>query len=831
MSRSSLAAIAGRLLAATSVAFVVFYLVFVYSRPSRFGDPLAGLAGPSHGTTRTYRILDRLIEQDGAIAWNAMPRTDGAPGIRNYPYRAEAVIGSEQIGIGVLKDGELDTMSAWVSGLPSDRRVVVSVPPDGRLEFSIGLLAPYESGVPSSARFVVRLQDLEERTPAETIFSRTIQSAPGLGDLSRKIRFDKYLVPDSRGRYGAWSGAKVDLSRFSGRRVELAFTTEEVSETSQDTTALWGDPVLVGPKDGAPPNVILIVIDSLRVDAVGSYQPERTTTPNIDGLAHEGVLFEQARSNAIDTRTSTTSLLTGRYAGELGVHFRNRGVSELERRHFREIAPTTLPALLAENGYATAAFANNMFLLEFTGAGYDLGFQRVYNNDRPRWDTMEITDRAIRWIDSVRDRPFFLFFNLNSPHGLYRPPIRNLFQASGFFDLARYDLYSWYLGSVAHADEYVGVLGRALDRMGISDDTLIIVTADHGQVFDAAHDYEISGRSERTYNRHGFTLYDEELRVPLILRAPGRLPAGRRVAEAVSLVDLFPTIVQIAGFEPPGNVAGRSLVESSFGKTGPERAVFAEGRQSRAIIWNRQKLILREGESARYLINDDREPRLVHLEEELFDLEDDPAEHHDVSRDPAYTAVRQALINRIWTEGPIPPMLTHLRIVAGPEAGFFEGTVRVKGRVRFVSSVEDTDQPTPLILEPRENTVRFSADLKPGQSAELLIETDPTNAPIRIDLSQDGAPLGPERFFGGPGGLPGIISAADWIEGSELALLASRAGTLAAPIVLSDRETGAFVWRSSYLDEMTEIGASQRLGREVRDVLLDWGYIQSGKHR
>ena len=856
--RSSLKLMGG-LTGLLGLCFLIFFVLFVYPRPSRLPDPLLAIQGVQRAggpqRTESLRLIDPAVrEASGAV--RSSPKWDeGLTALRNYPYavdlpssggvRLQSGLPAVQAGVGLLERGEMEVMDALFAPTPTDLTYTVRIPPEGKLSLAMAAL-PYKPRAPASARFIVQIADPKEdgaapdgRPVAVTVMDRLVTTPARMSRIGFWDKIKEYLHPDIRGKYGQWEKMELDLSRWEGRTVRLTLSTRSTGDTKEGAPAAWGNPVLFGRSPllsgRVAPNVIVIMVDAMRPDALGVYGSGRNATPNMDRLAREGVVFMQARSPSVDTRTSETSFFTGRYPNEIGVHYRNRGLDPLELRHYYSQSLETLPGRFAKENYLTGAFVNNPFLLEFSATGYNLGFEEIYNNNRTTLDTVDLTDRAAAWLARNGQRPFFLFLNYNSPHGRYRPPIKNLLQAAGPARIAGYDLQTWHLGSVAYVDEYVGILRTALERLGLLDKTLIVITADHGQVFDPAHDYGVPDRHLRTYNRHGYTLYDEEIRVPLILRFPGKIAGGRVVEDPVSLVDVFPTVEELAGIPASKELSGRSLVPLIQGKPLKPVPVYADGRYMKAVVQDGIKYIRREGPAARLVRRTPAGDRLVHLREELYDLNRDPEEHRNLIGLEDERSVETARRMRELIRNEAPPGLTvnHVRLSAGAARHLFTGRVSVPeksgGRIRFFETIPA--EPYPRLRQNDETTLEFSIDLAQGRWTGFFFETEPPAAAIRLDLLMDGRPIEPNRLYGVPMGLAGLILPGKTLPMPALAFLDSGGGIFKSPFYDPRNETGVFIWRTPYLDYVSAADGNSGLSREVRDMLLDWGYIQKDEKR
>jgi len=320
------------------------------------------------------------------------------------------------------------------------------------------------------------------------------------------------------------------------------------------------------------PNVLLVVLDTTRADALSSYGNPKPTTPHVDRLAREGVRFTRAFSSDFWTLPSHASLLTGLYPSE------HRATSETNRL---PADSATLAEALRRGGYRTGAFVSNAWLSE------ERGFARGFETYREMWRDPNAGDDpmldrkavagAIEWLAerSASDPPFFLFLNLNTAHLPYSPDpivhvdlsprarpierVARLKQIKGMwshlggaesFDALDFEiLRELYESEVAMVDALVGRLVTALEERDLLDDTLIVVTSDHGENI-----------GEHGMIDHLLSMYETTLHVPLVMRYPRVFPAGSVDSELASLIDVAPTILDVSGLaaQAPNSVS-RSL--------------------------------------------------------------------------------------------------------------------------------------------------------------------------------------------------------------------------------------------------------------------------------
>ena len=292
-------------------------------------------------------------------------------------------------------------------------------------------------------------------------------------------------------------------------------------------------------------NVVVILVDTLRTDHVGLYgYGERTTTPNIDLIGRRGRWFESAWSTAPWTTPSIMSLMTSMHPAVHGFN--------LEGHRYASVVPVlsssiqTLAQVLGSNGYRTMAVTGGGGVGSVYG--FDRGFDRFFEPDVVTGEDVESgVDLALQWLKSVENEQFFLFFHTYEVH---LPNTHRVF-AEGLSAAGR--AASAYDSDLAFADQHLGRLFEHLETQNQLDDTLVIITSDHGENL---HDRILGERPVE----HGHHLHDELLSVPLIFVAPGLIPAGQGLSEPVQLTDVMPTILSLVGIPTQGmRIQGRDL--------------------------------------------------------------------------------------------------------------------------------------------------------------------------------------------------------------------------------------------------------------------------------
>ncbi len=392
------------------------------------------------------------------------------------------------------------------------------------------------------------------------------------------------------------------------------------------------------------PHVVMISVDTLRADHLGCYGYARATSPQIDALAGQGVRFSNAFCQASWTLPSHMSMITSQYPHVHGVEANEHALPE---------SATTLAEVLSAAGYQTGAIVSWVYLAE--QYGFDQGFDRfkellppphlVDSATTASFKAEQVTDHAIRWLERDHSRPYFLFVHYFDPHIDYAPPepFDRMFdadyqgEANGSFDwifqfikgvhhepgiIQPRDLAyvtSLYDGEIRYTDTHLGRLFAAIDRTLGMDNTLIVFTSDHGEELN----------DHGSMEGHQWTLYDEVVHVPLIVRLPGGGQAGRVVETPVELIDIPNTILSLLDIATPETFQGQSRSHLLSGPTPPGEPAIVYGEITR---YNRKQYV----RNARH--------KLIHTDDigvnargipvkagyELYDLFDDPAEQDNI---------------------------------------------------------------------------------------------------------------------------------------------------------------------------------------------------------
>ncbi len=480
----------------------------------------------------------------------------------------------------------------------------------------------------------------------------------------------------------------------------------------------------------APPtNILIITVDTERQDHLELYGYGRNTAPSLRRLASDGVTFANAITPIPRTAPALATMLTGLYPRNHGLRF-NLCAS---------LAPeaVTLAEILKRRGFRTAAFVSNQVLSRYVSIpscldrGFDVYDDRLTKPERKRRDVSErpaepLTEAALEWLGRDRAKPFLLWVHYIDPHGPYEPPEphRSRFRSAStqsievserterapgepknrpflakynllddaILEVGSYDLLlhlDRYDGEIAYADAQIGRLLDGLERSGCANRTLVLYASDHGESFG----------EHGVYFEHGLDLYEENLRVPLVLRCEGLARRGLTISALVQLADVAPTCLDALDVPLPASLDGRSLLPLVAG-LGPSPApdVFLETRDATdvggrflcGLIEDDWKCVveLEPGDSPREVI-----PKAT----ELYDRRRDPLEQNDRAAVESERAERMRRRIVEFAAGPsssIAPLdLGRARMEA---VGYFGGDdgPRVAGEVpRLVETLSNAPEP------------------------------------------------------------------------------------------------------------------------------------------
>ncbi|MFT6144229.1 MAG: arylsulfatase A-like enzyme [Myxococcota bacterium] len=505
----------------------------------------------------------------------------------------------------------------------------VTVPTAGELRFDGGIVAPEVVDGPPSDGVVVVVE---------------VETAKGI-ERAGRFRLDT----DIRHR-------RIPLDRWSEQAVRLRVRTEPRASTRSDYAFLGAPSLTSNTTD--PQRVILVFIDTLRPDHLGVGGYERDTSPAIDAFARDAVVFEQARSVAPWTLPTARSVTTGRHPEVYDVS-------------------TTLQSRFREQGWATAMLAGNVFLSSNFDMNRDWGLHRVTN-----WPpASEQVDRGLAWLDQQEGRSSLLMLHFMDAHLPYVEPesYRQLYAGAAPASLGE----EFHRGQVLRADSndpevrqyivdrYDGNIRFIDDQLSrlfsaLNDDDIVVLFSDHGEEFWDHGGFE-----------HGHTLYDELLRVPLIIRANGHTG---RVTEPVSLLDITPTLLDLVGMNHDG-LDGVSLRPALQGNVDARMALFDRDQALGRPLYGDVRWGVLHGTQKWTTIGDT---------ERLVDVAVDPGEQRDVlASAPALAAPFAGYLGEAL--GTVVPQVIRLHVapVARPANSAVTVRLTVPGGVERVWVAED----------------------------------------------------------------------------------------------------------------------------------------------
>jgi len=491
------------------------------------------------------RPLPQTLEIEDVVA-ELTPGTDVGP---------DARWGRLDPGDALRADGARDSV------IPTPGRAVtwqVVVPDDGALHVGFGVEGDgHRDDARSGLRFVVAVDGRE-------VLARDVD-------------------PAERRRDRRWFDEHVTLEAWRGRRVAVTFT---VTPTEPGAT-LAGTPgwsrirvvrrttVTRQPADPTKPNLIVVVVDTLRADAVGPRDGRPSATPKLDAFGARGVVFTQAVSQSSWTLESVSSLMTGLHSRTHGARARHAPGKEEAAWGVLGDPVVTWAEAAARAGITSVGVSANPLVSRGTNLaqGFETFEELRWDPEGHAWPTADaVNDAFFRWLRRVKDDRFVAYLHYMEPHDPYTPPVappaapgvRPVVARGWILDLATQinwshapglsadelaHLRARYRGEVTVWDE---AFGRRLDGLasdGLRDRTVVVVTADHGEEFQ-----------EHGRLTHGSHLYEETVRVPLAIAGPG-VPAGHR-DDPVQGIDLYPTVVHVLGLPPPADLPGKDLLSA-----------------------------------------------------------------------------------------------------------------------------------------------------------------------------------------------------------------------------------------------------------------------------
>jgi len=621
-------------------------------------------------------------------------------------------------------------------------------------------------------------------------------------DVALHVDDEEVAAFSTSGKH-AWHDERIPLSR-SGASCRLKLHAE---------ADFWISHAEVFVPNSSSPAVLIFLIDALRQDHLGCYGYPLATSPNIDAFANDAVRLTHVTPSTSWTRPSVASLWTSTYPSTHG--------AEDRPDMLRENLPS-LAAQLEAGGLETHCFMTNRNCIPVWGFGHD--FHRFRDADTANWvhsDDADVVNLTIEAIQDTAGRPWYVYVHTMGPHDPYDPPeaFKQRFTAAMYADRdeepSHQEALALYDGEIAYTDEQFGRLIGVMKAEKVYDDALIIVLADHGEEF-----WDHGGTT------HGKTLYEEQLRIPFIIKLPGNVHAGETRDGLAEMVDVAPTILDVLGFAPEPRFQGVSILGMIEGDGSSKPMAYAslslEDRLQRAAKSREHK----------YIHN------IAEKETLWFDLVADPGETAPLEEPPekALPLARYAVSIAMRGASGLHILVVHDAKIARRLTGTIHAATADSFELRYPPALQEAKL--------AEGTLDFSLNMI-AQSPEALMppawekvgKVDPLHnlwaleneplpdfahlvlsiAPgdkVTLTIEEDGEAIPPERVHAG------AEARHLRLDGLERRVEELAAGPDAFDPSLLPREFGVYVW---YVPPIATI-EDQDLSPELQEALRDLGY-------
>ena len=443
--------------------------------------------------------------------------------------------------------------------------------------------------------------------------------------------------------------------------------------------------------------VVFIVIDTLRADHLGCYGYHRDTSPHIDKLASESVVFENAFPSDVPTQPSYTSMFTGLRGINNGI------ISHSASENLSENIPF-LPEILAQNGVTTSAVSTLYMMRRWFARGFHYYMNPVAGNRRglQQVNAVDINRVALPWMRDHKQEDFFLFLHYWDPHGLYLPPekYRRLFYDGDECDPDNHSLdylkshpiwtftknqidaigegitdleyvVAQYDGEIRYTDDHIKQVLDQLESLNIDDETMLIITSDHGE-----------SMGEHNFYFDHFDIYETTIHVPLIMRFPKGVPEGIRVPDQVqSTISIAPTILNLYGLKVPDYMKGKDLVKIANDEEAGDKVIY-----SNQGLWTAKRTIRTKKWK---FIKTTHKAFWDTPERELFRIDKDPGELNNL------TEVESDMVNKLelkmnrWAENELQGKADPLDLIVSFGLPVYDWVEIVAKRTGMLESYEE----------------------------------------------------------------------------------------------------------------------------------------------
>lgn len=520
----------------------------------------------------------------------------------------------------------------------------VKIPERCTLEFGYGFLMESFDNPERSILFKVEVEDKKKK----------------------EILLSEHLKPSEEKKFNF---TRIEMFPYQNKKVKIHFTTENIESKNTenqgkiDTYPLWINPFLHRKTDKEKINFILLLIDTLRADHLGCYGYSRETSPNLDELTDDAVLFENVFSTTSWTLPAHVSLLTSL-----------NNVNHQVLNSLQRMSPNllTLADIMRNNDYLCAAFTGGGYLSCKYGfsKGFDIYQEIIKNGDiSVRFDEAEsLSRRAAEWLDENHYKSFFLFLHTYQPHAPYEnnSDIGKIFLAKNakwqkirgkdvFRGRSRKqtvyskkeieNIIALYDGEIRYTDEcLIKPMIDKIKELNIYDKTMIIITSDHGEEF-----------YEHKNWLHGLTLYNESIKIPLIVKLPDSSYKGKKLPQSVRITDIMPTLLEAANIDPTSFIFdGKSLLSMINGREREDRTFYCD-LNIRKIIDSSPSMYATNKNSLKFILNKKIRSswtkkivtKLEGEKIELYDIKKDTYETENLSGLIAYEKICRELIKKI----------------------------------------------------------------------------------------------------------------------------------------------------------------------------------------
>lgn len=554
-------------------------------------DSVLGNLTARHKVIRNHRF------NIGTEAWNEL-----------YSRKSVIINGRKSPFLQRIKFG-VHTKPAILMKMNSELRYTLRIPKNASLDFCVSVVPEYVSEI---GRLSLNVE---------------IVDSSGKIEEKQSVSFAQFTDP-----YKTFNPVKMNLADFSEEEKTIVFRTSTIDGKCKDNEnkiifALSAPSIYLAADDPGP-NVILISLDALKQDHLGCYGYSRDTSPNIDKLASESAVFKNAITAANWTIPSHMTIMTGLYPLEAG--FFPEGL--LNAKSFIAENVITLAEYLRQKGYYTLGVHGGGYMSEFYG--FDKGFNSYIEGSK---DSADGIQKIIENLGQFKENKFFIFFHTLEIHWPYLRDyyLQSLPASSPVKDrvIAKYD------SGVKNADAQLGRLFDWMKSNGLFENTIIIILSDHGETFRMVNETAKSGS-------HGSTLFDDEIKIPFIVRIPGISYNGKKIEYQAATVDIVPTILDCLGIEPANELRGISLLPLIKGKETPKpRLAYSEATHSTRLfqsVRSNEYKLLTESSSITNMLSGGNKRQI------LYDLKADPGETRNYIREKRQIAdIYSSFMNRL----------------------------------------------------------------------------------------------------------------------------------------------------------------------------------------